>query len=195
MSVRLAAGVVLALLVAFVPAGGQAATPTLQQTAFLTCSEANAMSVEQRRALALEVINAAARHFQTQIPQDEQAGEHIGWLVRSGCTIAPEAYFTGVVARAVRVVGGGVEPPLQQPLDMEQVLFLTCSGTGALPREQLKQVGTFIGKEAAAHYGLTPGPDWTPDYVAALVHNGCKMYPDAYYLGMIGRAIRAVAGR
>lgn len=195
MSVRMAAGAALALLVAFVPAGGRAATQTLQQTAFLTCSEANAMPVEQRRALALEIITAASRHYQTQVPQDEQAGEQIGWLVRSGCTIAPEAYFTGVVARAVRVMGGGIEPPLQQPIDMDQAVFLTCSGTDALPRDQLKQVGTYIGKAAAAHYGLTPGPDWTPDYVAALVHNGCKMSPDAYYLGMIGRAVRAVAGR
>ena len=40
---------------------------------------------------------------------------------------------------------------------------------------------------------LTPGAGWTPDYVAALVYNGCQMSPDAYYLGMIGRAVRAVS--
>lgn len=68
-------------------------------------------------------------------------------------------------------------------------------GANSLPPDQLKQLGWFIGTEAAAHYKLAPGSEWTEDYVAALVHNGCQMYPDAYYLGMIGRAIRAVAAR
>lgn len=192
---RMGVWAALALIVAMVPAGVRAADPVLRDTAFLSCSDVNAMPEEQRRALALQIVNDAARHYQTQIPEGAEVGDQIGWLVRSGCTIAPEAYFTAVVARAVRVMGGGVEPPLQQPLDMNQVVFLTCSGANALPRDQLKQVGTYIGQEAAAHYGLTPGPEWTPDYVAALVHNGCKMYPDAYYLGMIGRAVRAVSAR
>jgi hypothetical protein len=153
------------------------------------------MSAENRKALTMDVAKAAASHYQTQIADSEQTGEQIGWLIRSACTMAPEAYFSTVVARAVRVMGGGVEPPLRQPFDMRQAVFASCSGANALPPEQLKQLGTYIGTEAAAHYGLTPGADWTPDYVAALVHNGCQMYPDAYYLAMIGRAIRAVSTR
>lgn len=190
---RTGAWAALALLITFLPAGVRASEPTLRDTAFLTCTDANAMSADERRSLALRILDAAARHYQTQIADNQLLGEQIGWLVRSGCTIAPDAYFSTVLARAVRVVGGGVEPPLQQPLDMAQAVFLTCSGTTALPPDQLKEIGWFIGKEAAAHYGLTPGPQWTPDYIAALVFNGCKMYPDAYYLSMIGRAIRAVS--
>ncbi|MBL8667430.1 MAG: hypothetical protein JNM48_08215 [Rhodospirillales bacterium] len=183
----------LTVLMTILPASGRAAEQTLRDTAFVTCAEANALPEEQRRDLSFRIIDAAARHYQTQIPDNRQLGEQIGWLVRSGCTIAPESYFSTVVARAVRVVGSGIEPPLQQPLDMAQAVFLTCSGANALPPDQLKDVGIFIGKEAAGHYRLTPGPQWTPDYIAALVFNGCKMYPDAYYLGMIGRAIRAVS--
>ncbi len=190
---RAGAWAAFAVLMMIVPGSGRAAEETVRDNAFVTCAEANALPDEQRRTLSLTIIDAAARHYRTDIPDDRQLGEQIAWLVRSGCTIAPESYFSTVVARAVRVVGGGIEPPVQQPLEMAQAVFLTCSGANALPPDQLKEVGLFIGRAAAAHYRLTPGPQWTPDYIAALVYNGCKMYPDAYYLGMIGRAIRAVS--
>lgn len=170
-----------------------AALPNISNTAFLTCQDVNAMPAEQRRTLTLEIADAAARYYQANVADSAEVGENMGWLIRSACTIAPEAYYSTVVARAVRVAGGGIEPPLVQPLDMNQAIFLTCWGTKALEPEDLKKVGTFIGAEAAAHYHLTPGPGWTPEYVAALVYNGCQMAPDAYYLGMIGRAIRAVS--
>lgn len=185
----LAVGVVAALS----SPDAKAAEPNLRDIAFLSCVEVNAMPSEQRKALGLQIAQAAADFYQTRMPDNEQTGQQIGWLVRTGCTIAPEAYFSTVVARAVRVMGGGVEPPLSQPIDMKQAIFLTCKGVDALAPEKSKEIGTYIGREAAAHYRLTPGPEWTPDYIAALVYNGCKMYPDAYYLGMIGRAVRAVS--
>lgn len=190
-----AVGAALAAITLAVSANAQTAERPLGETAFMTCAEAQAMPAEERKAFVLGIADRAAKHYQTQIADNEKVGEELGWLIRSACTVAPEAYVTAVVARAVRVVGGGVEPPLQQPLDMNEAVFVSCNGTKALPPEQLKQLGTFIGKEAAAHYSLKLGPDWTPDYVAALVHNSCQMYPDMYYLAIIGRAIRAVATR
>lgn len=191
---RRTAAAALALIAVIVTDDARAAAPNLREEAFLTCLDVNSMPPEQREVLTLQVADAAAKYYQAQIADSAKVGENIGWLVRSACTIAPEAYYPSVVARAVRVAGGGTEPPLRQPIDMNQAIFLTCSGTRALAPEELKQVGRFIGAEAAAHYGLTPGPEWTPEYVAALVYNGCQMAPDAYYLGMIGRAIRAVSG-
>lgn len=178
-----------------VPANAQMAEQPLSETAFMTCADVQAMPTEERKTLVLGMVDRAARHYQTQIAGNENVGEELGWLIRSACTVAPDAYITTVVARAVRVVGGGAEPPLQQPLDMNEAVFVSCNGTKALPPEQLKELGSFIGKQAADHYGLKPGPDWTPDYVAALVHNSCQMYPEMYYLAIIGRAIRAVASR
>lgn len=191
---RMTAAAALALIAVIVTDNARAAAPNLREEAFLTCLDVNALPREQREVLTLQVADAAAKYYQAQIADSAKVGENIGWLVRSACTIAPEAYYSTVVARAVRVAGGGTEPPLRQPLDMNQAMFLTCSGTRALAPEELKQVGRYIGTEAAAHYGLKPGPEWTPEYVAALVYNGCQMAPDAYYLGMIGRAIRAVSG-
>lgn len=152
------------------------------------------MPAEERKTLTLGIADLANDYYQSTIADSTEVGEKMGWLIRSACTISPEGYYSTIVARAVRIAGGGIEPPLQQPLNMNQAVFVTCAGSRALPPEQLKQLGSFIGNEAASHYRLNPGPGWTPDYIAALVYNGCQMYPDAYYLGMIGRAIRAVSG-
>lgn len=184
---------VISALLAAAPASAQTAAPNLRDSAFLTCAEANALPPDQRNVLSLRFANAASEFYRSQVPDSEVAGQELGWLVRSACTIAPEAYYSTVVARAVRVMGGGIEPPLQQPMTMNQAVFLTCSGAKALPDDQRKQVGTYIGTEAAAHYQVTPGPEWTADYLGALVHNACKMYPDLYLLSMIGRAVRAVS--
>ena len=190
-----ATGAALAVVALVAPANAETAAPDLREAAFTTCAEAEAMPAEERTTLVLRIANAAAEYYQTQIAADEELGRQIGWLIRSACTIAPEGYLAPIVARAVHVIGGGEEPPLRQPLDMRQGVFLSCSGTIALPPEEMEQLGTFIGNEAAAHYGLTPGPDWTPDYVATLVHNGCQMYPNMHYLSIVGRAIRAVSGQ
>lgn len=189
-----AAGAALVAIAMVPPASAETGDLNLRDTAFTTCAEAQAMPADERRAFVIRIAEAAAEYYQTQIPASEEAGQEVGWLIRSACTIAPEAYIAPITARAVKVIGGGSEPPLQQPLDMRQAVFLSCAGTTALPPEEAKELGAFITSEAAAHYGLKPGANWTPDYVAALVHNGCQMYPDLSYFSIVGRAIRAVSG-
>lgn len=189
-----AAGVALVAVAMVSPASAQTADFNLRKAAFTTCAEAQAMPAEDRRAFVLKIAEAAAEYYQTQIPASEEAGQEMGWLIRSACTIAPEAYIAPITARAVRVIGGGTEPTLRQPLDMRQAIFLSCSGTDSLPAEELKQLGTFIATEAAAHYGVTLGPDWTSDYAAALVHNTCQMYPEMHYFSIVSRAVKAVSG-
>lgn len=182
-----------AMILLALPVSAETPGPALRDTAFVSCRDAQAMSEEERKALVLRIADAASRHYQSQVPDGEQPGEQMGWLIRSACTIAPEAYLSTVVARAVRVVGGGIEPPLHQPLDMNEAMFVSCSGAKGLPAEQRWEVGRYIGTEAAAHYRLTPGSGWTSNYVAALVHNACMMYPDAYFLGIVARAVQAMS--
>lgn len=112
-----AAPAALVCLVLAFPAGaqtssGQAQTSSsqapslnLRDTAFLTCADAQAMTPDQRKALTLQIAEAAANHYQTRIADSEQTGQQIGWLIRSACTMGPETYYSTVVARAVRVMG------------------------------------------------------------------------------------------
>lgn len=80
-------------------ASGQTGALTFDRAAYVTCKEAHAMTPDQRRALAVFLIEHSARQRGVVIP-DEQ-GVHIGYLVRGGCTLSPDAYLFAVIDRAV----------------------------------------------------------------------------------------------
>jgi hypothetical protein len=90
-----AAAVLLAL-----PATGQAQSLRFDTAAYLTCRDAQAMTVDQRKALAIFLAEHAARYRGVVIPQGEQ-GVQLASLVRGGCTLAPDAYLFTVIDRAI----------------------------------------------------------------------------------------------
>ena len=63
------------------------------------------MPPDTRRALAVFLAEHASRRRGVVIPEGE-AGGHIGYLVRGGCTLAPEAYLFTVIDRAVQAEAG-----------------------------------------------------------------------------------------
>src|SRR5215470_7346586 len=84
--------------------GAQAQTPpaptlTFERAVFITCREAHDMQPEARRALGYYLLEYSARYRGVTIPED-QRGAQIGYLVRGGCTLAPDAYFFTVIDRA-----------------------------------------------------------------------------------------------
>jgi len=92
-----------ALLVTSAAAQAQtAAAPTLsfERAVFITCREAHGMQPEARKALGYYLLEYSARYRGVTIPED-QRGAQIGYLVRGGCTLAPDAYFFTVIDRAV----------------------------------------------------------------------------------------------
>ena len=78
---------------------------SFEQAAYVTCREAQAMPPDTRRALAVFLAEHASRRRGVVIPEGE-AGGHIGYLVRGGCTLAPEAYLFTVIDRAVQAEAG-----------------------------------------------------------------------------------------
>ncbi|HSI01281.1 MAG TPA: hypothetical protein VLA02_11825 [Reyranella sp.] len=81
-------------------AAAQNAPLNFDQAAYITCREAHAMNVEARRSLAIFLAEHSARYRGVVLP-DGNHGTHLGLLVRSGCTIAPEAYLFTVIDRAI----------------------------------------------------------------------------------------------
>ena len=86
-------------------AGAQAQTtpaPTLsfERAVFITCREAHGMQPEARKALGYYLLEYSARYRGVTVP-DDQRGAQIGYLVRGGCTLAPDAYLFTVIDRAV----------------------------------------------------------------------------------------------
>ena len=78
----------------------QAQPLNFDQAAYITCKEAQAMNPEARKALAVYLAQHAAAHYGVVLP-DGARGTHLGLLVRSGCTIAPEAHLFTIVDRAI----------------------------------------------------------------------------------------------
>jgi hypothetical protein len=95
----------IGFLVAVSTAQGQVAqTPSLPTTfdgaAYVTCREAQMMPPEARKQLAMMLAEHAARHRGVVIPSD-QRGTELAYLVRGGCTLAPDAYLFTVIDRAI----------------------------------------------------------------------------------------------
>ena len=89
-----------ALLLAATAAQAQMPPTNFDQTAYLTCKEAHAMQPEARKTLAIFLAEHASRYHGVAIP-DGQQGAQIAYLVRGGCTLAPDAYLFTVIDRAI----------------------------------------------------------------------------------------------
>jgi hypothetical protein len=92
-----------ALLLA--PVVVQAQTPpasgmTFERAVFITCKEAHSMPSETRKALAYYLVEFSARYHGVSIPEDSR-GAQVGYLVRGGCTLSPDAYLFAVIDRAI----------------------------------------------------------------------------------------------
>jgi hypothetical protein len=93
----LAAG---ALLLVATAAQAQMPPTNFDQAAYITCREAHAMQPEARKTLAIFLAEHASRYHGVTIP-DGPEGAQLAYLVRGGCTLAPDAYLFTVIDRAI----------------------------------------------------------------------------------------------
>src|SRR5690349_16921506 len=75
---------------------------TFDDAAYITCREAHMMTPDARKQVAIFLAQHAARHRGVVIP-DDQRGTQLAYLVRGGCTLAPDAYLFTVIDRAIAV--------------------------------------------------------------------------------------------
>jgi hypothetical protein len=90
----------VASLLAVLPSA-QAQSLRFDTAAYTTCRDAQALTPEARRALAIFLAEHAARHRGVTIPPDQRGG-NLAMLVRGGCTLAPDAYLFTVIDRAIQ---------------------------------------------------------------------------------------------
>ena len=60
------------------------------------------MPPETRKALAFYLAEYSARYRGVTLPDDSRSGQ-VGYLVRGGCTLEPDAYLFAVIDRAIQV--------------------------------------------------------------------------------------------
>jgi hypothetical protein len=89
-----------ALLLLATTAQAQMPPTNFDQAAYITCKEAHAMQPEARKALAVYLAEHASRYHGVTIP-DGPEGAQVAYLVRGGCTLAPDAYLFTVIDRAI----------------------------------------------------------------------------------------------
>jgi hypothetical protein len=89
-----------ALLFLATTAQAQMPPTNFDQAAYITCKEAHAMQPEARKTLALFLAEHASRYHGVTIP-DGPEGAQLAYLVRGGCTLAPDAYLFTVIDRAI----------------------------------------------------------------------------------------------
>jgi hypothetical protein len=92
----------LAVCAATMPGMAAAQTPSLrfEQAVYLSCRDAQAMTPENRRAVAVFLAEHAARYRGVRLPEGNQGG-HLAMLVRGGCTLSPDAHLFAVIDRAI----------------------------------------------------------------------------------------------
>ncbi len=104
MKISMVMGAIGSLVLASTAAGQVAQAPALPTTfdeaAYITCREAQAMPAEARKQLATILGEHVARHRGVVLPAD-QRGTELAYLVRGGCTLAPDAYLFTVIDRAI----------------------------------------------------------------------------------------------
>jgi hypothetical protein len=89
-----------ALLLVATAVQAQMPPTNFDQAAYITCKEAHAMQPEARKTLAIFLAEHASRYHGVAIPDGPQ-GAQIAYLVRGGCTLAPDAYLFTVIDRAI----------------------------------------------------------------------------------------------
>ena len=89
-----------ALLLVATAAQAQMPPTNFDQAAYITCKEAHAMQPEARKTLAIFLAEHASRYHGVTIP-DGPEGAQVAYLVRGGCTLAPDAYLFTVIDRAI----------------------------------------------------------------------------------------------
>ena len=89
-----------ALLLVATVAQAQMPPTNFDQAAYITCKEAHAMQPEARKTLAIFLAEHASRYHGVTIP-DGPEGAQVAYLVRGGCTLAPDAYLFTVIDRAI----------------------------------------------------------------------------------------------
>ena len=89
-----------ALLLVVAAAQAQMPPTNFDQAAYITCKEAHAMQPEARKTLAIFLAEHASRYHGVTVPDGPQ-GAQVAYLVRGGCTLAPDAYLFTVIDRAI----------------------------------------------------------------------------------------------
>jgi hypothetical protein len=77
------------------------------------------------------------------------------------------------------------------PLTFDRAAYITCREAHAMAPEARRAVATLLAEHAARRHGARIPDGEAGAQLAFLVRGGCSLYPDAYLLTVVDRAIVA----
>jgi hypothetical protein len=77
------------------------------------------------------------------------------------------------------------------PLTFDQAAYITCREAQAMAPDARRAVAIFLAEHAARRRGARIPDGEAGAQLALLVRGGCSLYPDAYLLTVVDRAIVA----
>jgi hypothetical protein len=77
------------------------------------------------------------------------------------------------------------------PLTFDQAAYFTCREAQAMAPDARRAVATLLAEHAARRHGARIPDGEAGAQLALLVRGGCTLYPDAYLLTVVERAIVA----
>ena len=77
------------------------------------------------------------------------------------------------------------------PLTFDKAAYITCREAHAMAPDARRAIATFLAEHAARRHGARIPDGEAGVQLALLVRGGCTLYPDAYLLAVVDRAIAA----
>lgn len=193
---------VAALLFASIatPAFAQDLGMSFEDAAYVSCRDTQAMPPESRSAFAVALVKRASAYYGVPYVEGGGLDDQLGTLIRSGCTVYPNAYLFNVTARAFRRLTGASQPaiPATTPIPFETSAFLTCNQYAQMTDEQQDALEYDFAVRAGQRYRIkfadtADGRVKLDDGITPLVYGACFLAPDFHVYAVVSRAVQAAA--
>lgn len=165
-----------------------AASDMVHEMIYKTCRELDG-DVKQQETLMGPLVDAAAEIYQVNL-KDPATIQNIAWLIRTGCSVWPDAYASAITAKSVRLLGQ-YRKPIQTRLFPDADIALTdCDNFEKKTLSERKRVTDYLSGVDESHYKRVLPTYWSSDYLINSIHNACQLAPGTYVFEIIGQLIR-----
>lgn len=162
----------------------------LKDSVYKTCRELHG-NLKQQEALLGPLVAAAAEIYRVDL-KEQQTVQNIAWLIRTGCSVWPDAYASAIAAKAVRTLGDNPKPVSTKLFPNAEITLTDCGQYDQESPAEQKEVTDVITGYFARDLKVTFPSYWDEGYVRSSVHNACQISPGTYVYEIIGQLLRTL---
>lgn len=158
---------------------------------YKTCRELHG-DLKQQEALMGPLVESAAEIYRVDLKAPATI-QNVAWLIRTGCSVWPEAYVSAITAKAVRALGENRKPTATKSFPRADVALTDCDQFDKQTPAEQKMVSEMINGYVTNHYKIRLPTFWNDEYLINSVHNACQLFPGSYVFEIIGQLARTSA--